>query len=82
MACYGDSFTFFFYFQKNYSPGVDFASNINEYRESSWGKSGSRVRLKKSRTSVRGFMENVGSSASHNLSNIHSLLQIELYFFA
>jgi hypothetical protein len=34
------------YFQPHYVPGVDSASNRNEYQESSWGvKSGRRVSL-------------------------------------
>jgi hypothetical protein len=61
-------------------PGVDSASNRNEYQESSWGvKGGLRIRL----TTLQAFVsrlskENVGASTSHNPMGLYSLLQGEL----
>jgi hypothetical protein len=51
-------------FQPHYGPGVDSASNRNEYHESSWGaKGGRRVRLTTSTSSVS-RLENVGASTA------------------
>jgi hypothetical protein len=61
----------------NYGPGVDSASNRNEYQESFWGvKGGRRVRLTILPPSVnRLSRENVGTSNSHNPMGFHGLLR-------
>jgi hypothetical protein len=52
-------------------PGVDSASNRNEYQESSWGvKGGRRVSLISPHC-----LENVEASTSHNPMGLHGLLQ-------
>jgi hypothetical protein len=62
-------------------PGVDSASNRNEYQESSWGvKGGRRVGLTTLQPSVSGpSRQNVGASTSHNRMGLHGLLQGYLY---
>jgi hypothetical protein len=66
-------------FQPHYGPGVDSASNRNEYQESPWGvKGGRRVML----TSVsRLSRENEIASTSHNPVGLRDLLQWYLYFY-
>jgi hypothetical protein len=62
-------FFFFFFFLGDFGPGVDSASNRNEYQDSSWElKRDRRVR------SVSQFLKNVGSLMSHNSIGLHSLL--------
>jgi hypothetical protein len=62
---------------KPHGPGVDSASENNEYHKSSWRvKGGRRVRLTTSPPSVsRISRENVGASTSHNPMDLHGLLQ-------
>jgi hypothetical protein len=64
-------------FQPYYGPGVDSASNRNEYQESSWEvKGGRRIRLTTLPPSVsRLSIENVGASTPHKLVDLHGLLQ-------
>jgi hypothetical protein len=59
------------------NPGVDSASNRNEYQESSWGvKGGRRLRLTTLPPSVRQLSrQNVGASTSHSPMGLHGLLQ-------
>jgi hypothetical protein len=68
-------------FQPHYGPGVDSASNRNEYQESSWGlKGGRRVRLTYLPPPVSWLSrENVGTSTSHNPMGLHGLLQGQPY---
>jgi hypothetical protein len=63
--------------QPHYGPGVDLASNGNEYQPSSWGlKGGRRVRLTTLPPSVSQLSgENVGASMSQNPMGRHDLLQ-------
>jgi hypothetical protein len=63
-------------FHPHYGPGVDSASNRNEYKVFSCGvKSGRRVSLTTLPPSVsRLSRENVGASMSHNLMGLHGLL--------
>jgi hypothetical protein len=70
-------FQFTWSFQPHYGPGVDSASNKNEYQESSWGVNGcQRVRLTTLLPSVSWLSrENVWASTSHNPTGPHSLLQ-------
>jgi hypothetical protein len=65
-----------------YGPGVDLASNRNDYQESSRGVKGCRrVRLTNLPPSVsRLSRENVAASTSHNPMGLHGLLQRALYF--
>jgi hypothetical protein len=59
-----------------WGPGVDSASNRNEYLESSWGvKGGRRVRLTTLPSMIRLSKENVGNLTSHNPLGHHSQLQ-------
>jgi hypothetical protein len=68
-------------FQTHYDPGVDSASNRNEYQESSWElKGGRHVRLTILPPYLSRFSrENMGASTSHKPMDFHSLLQGELY---
>jgi hypothetical protein len=63
--------------QSHYGPGIDSASNINEYQKSSSGVKGGRcVRLKILPPSVsRLSRENLGASTSHKPIGLHGLLQ-------
>jgi hypothetical protein len=64
-------------FQPQYDPGVDSASNRNEYQKSSWGvKGGRRIGL----TTLPSFVsrlsrQNEGALTSHNPMGLHGLLQ-------
>jgi hypothetical protein len=72
----------FKYSQPHYSPGVDSASNTNEYHKSSWGvKSGRRVRLKTSPPSISQLSRNFEASTSLNSMGLHALLQGYRYLF-
>jgi hypothetical protein len=64
-------------FQPHYGPGVESASNRNEYQESFWVvKGGRRVRLTNLPPSVsRLFREIVGASTSHNPMGLQGLLE-------
>jgi hypothetical protein len=63
--------------QSHCGPGVDSASNRNEYQESSWGvRAADALRLTISPPFIsRMSRENVGASTSHNLMDFHGLLQ-------
>jgi hypothetical protein len=65
------------------SPGVGSASNRNEYQESSWGVKDDRSARKADLTAICEpiFLENVGTSTSHNPMGLHGLLQGYLYLF-
>jgi hypothetical protein len=47
-----DFFRFKWSFQPHYGPGVDSASNKNEYQESSWGGKGRPVRMADNLTDI------------------------------
>jgi hypothetical protein len=66
---------------QHYGPGVDSASNRNEYQDDSWGTKGGRcVRLTTLPPSVsRLSRENVGTSTSHNPMGLHGLLQGKIF---
>jgi hypothetical protein len=73
------TFSIYLSFQPHYGPGVDSASNRNEYQESSWGgggvKGGRRIRMATLPPSVsRLSKESVGASTSHNSMDLHGLL--------
>jgi hypothetical protein len=70
-------------FQAPYGPGVDSASNRNEYRESSWAVKGGRsVRRGDNLTAIcEPCLENVGVSTSHNPTGLHGLLQGYSFIF-
>jgi hypothetical protein len=58
------------------TPGVDSASNRNEYQESSWGvKGGRRVRRKTPRYQWADCLENLGPSMFHNPKGFRGFLQ-------
>jgi hypothetical protein len=60
----------------HYGPGVDSASNKNEYQESSWGVKGGRcVRLKTLPPSGSRMFRYVGATTLHNPTGLHGLLQ-------
>jgi hypothetical protein len=69
-------FQFTYSFQPHYGPGVDSASNRNEYQESSWGiKVGRRVKADNLTICEPMSTENVGASTSLNPMGFHGLLQ-------
>jgi hypothetical protein len=69
-----DKVDFFQSFQPHYGPGLDSASNRNEYQESSWGvKSGRRVGLTTLPPPRADCLENVGASTSHNPKGLQGL---------
>jgi hypothetical protein len=61
-------------FQLHYVPGVDSASNKNEYQGSSWGR---EARKADNLTAICGptVQKNVGGSTSHNPMGLHGPLQ-------
>jgi hypothetical protein len=70
-------FSIFLILQPYYGPGVDSASNRNEYRESSPGCKGWPARKADNLTAICEPMsrENVGASTSHNPMGLQGLLQ-------
>jgi hypothetical protein len=75
---WGGFFQFTSSLQPHYGPGVDPASNRNEYEGSSWGvEGGRRVGLTSLPPSMcRLSRENVGASTSHNSMGLHGLLKV------
>jgi hypothetical protein len=64
------------FFQPHYGPGVDSASNMNEYQESSWGKrAASAQSWQPHRHLWANCLETVGALMSHNPVGFHGLLQ-------
>jgi hypothetical protein len=68
-------FQFTWTFQPHYDPGVDSASNRNEYQESSWRGKGRAARKANNRHLWADCLENMGASKSHNPMGLHGLLQ-------
>jgi hypothetical protein len=63
-------------FQPHYGPGVDSASNRNEYQESSCVyRVACAYGLQPHRHQWTDYLENVGASTFHNLIGLHALLQ-------
>jgi hypothetical protein len=64
-------------FQPHYGPGVNSASNRNEYQEPSWGGKGRPARKADNLTAVCEpiVLDTVGPSTSHNPMGLHGLVQ-------
>jgi hypothetical protein len=61
-------FTFDLIFQPHYGPGVDSASNRNEYQEPPARKADNLT------ASCEPLSRNVGASTAHNIMGLHGLL--------
>jgi hypothetical protein len=77
-----EAYCFLLLGQQHCGPGVDSASNRNEYQESSWGVKGGRcVRLTSLPPSIsRLSRENVGISTSRNPMDLHGLYRDSFAF--
>jgi hypothetical protein len=68
-------------YKQHYGPGVDSASNRNEYQDSSWRGKGRPARKADNVTAICEpiVLENVGASTSHNTMGLYGLLQGYLF---
>jgi hypothetical protein len=60
---------------RHYGPGIDLASNRNEYQKLSWRQSAAGDWGWPHRHLWADCLENVGTSTSHNPMGLHGLLQ-------